>query len=676
VNKKLPKLFSKPLSGEELDKKVFKKIFVKEYRAFLDQALIKDEAGSYTVRESLDKKELAKLKKIAASVRKNTGFIQKGKLIFVGILVGVIVLFNLLFKDMLVEMAAESGLEAVFGARCDIQGLTFQILGGRIAFGRLEVANSESPMKNLFELGSTEIKINVVEILKGNVVLENVMCEEIQWGTPRAFSGALPGRKPPKEMPKDEKTTNDPFAFLNEAKTAAGDILEAEKDKLVSLKTLESLAKEYPDRIDAWEKKLNDFEKSMETVTVSVKKAGGLDPAKIKTLADAAAAFEVINKAYKDVTSFKKDLDTAYKDFGTALSTVKADQKQLSDDIASDTARLEKLLTAPLGSGDSIITTFIDKLLTAYLGDLWSYAKLALSYREMLKPTGEQKLKEEPPERQYGFVRFPGVGYPKFIIQNASFSAGSLQTDYIRGTFSNITGEPDLAGAPAVFTYEQKTGSRVINVTGAFDGRSTSSEAFKTDVTLSGFPYSLAAGLEFLNISRFSGTVKLAVGFSIDKDGRTAGSVGVDLTDLSFVKGNSPSRYVDRAFDALAKVKEIRIKGGYRYNDSGAIELKLNSNLDEMLGAIIKELADEIMGEVKAKLKAEFDKLLAGPLKDYQGFVSDFVKLDEIFKGDFSSLTNATKILDRKKDDVTKAANPLSGSAGRELDKLKKQFGF
>ncbi|RPJ05082.1 MAG: hypothetical protein EHM28_12825, partial [Spirochaetaceae bacterium] len=191
--KKLPKPLNRKYSDKTFQQKVVKKIYLKEYKTFLQETLRQDASGTLALKKDLTKKDASKLKKIAKTVKSNTGFVQKGKLLIIGLVVLVIVLFSVLFKDMIAEMAAEAGLQAAFGAKADITGMRFQIFQGRVSFGHCEVANKEKPMTNLFELGTTELKVDIIELLKGNVILDNIECQEIQWGTARKTSGALPG---------------------------------------------------------------------------------------------------------------------------------------------------------------------------------------------------------------------------------------------------------------------------------------------------------------------------------------------------------------------------------------------------------------------------------------------------------------------------------------------------
>ena len=111
------------------------------------------------------------------------------KLIVFIVLAGVLVGANLLFKDRLAERGLEAALESLFRARSEVDGLRLKLLGGKVAFRSLAVADEQEPMTNLFELGPTEADIDVVQLLSRKVVIESVACSDIRWGNPAGDLG-------------------------------------------------------------------------------------------------------------------------------------------------------------------------------------------------------------------------------------------------------------------------------------------------------------------------------------------------------------------------------------------------------------------------------------------------------------------------------------------------------
>ena len=198
---KVPKLFKPDIKERRFKKKILRRIYIESERDFLLRLYSLGSEGRYTRSAELSNEEAKRLKALARSIKKNRGVVRTGKLSLVAILVAGILVFNFAFKNRLLERGLERALEAVFSARAEVNGLDFRILGGRLSFDHLSVADEDQPMRNLFELGATEVDLNTGELLKGKVVISNLESRQISWQTPRDSSGALPGEQEAEQQP-------------------------------------------------------------------------------------------------------------------------------------------------------------------------------------------------------------------------------------------------------------------------------------------------------------------------------------------------------------------------------------------------------------------------------------------------------------------------------------------
>ena len=203
---KVPKLFKAELSEKRFRKKVIRRVYIESERNFLLGLYSKGADGLYHRPEELDTEDTKRLQQLARSIKKNRGVLRTGKVSLLVIVVAVILVFNFVFKNRLLEQALERGLEGVFSARAEVDDLDFRILSGRIFFAHLSVADREQPFRNLFELGATEVDLNTAELLKAKVVVTNLESLEIGWNTPRQTSGAVAGGgRGEKEVPADRE---------------------------------------------------------------------------------------------------------------------------------------------------------------------------------------------------------------------------------------------------------------------------------------------------------------------------------------------------------------------------------------------------------------------------------------------------------------------------------------
>ncbi len=691
---KAPKLFAGEFSAEQFQKKFLKRIYVKEYREFLNKEFLKNPKGLYVLKPGLDKKEAATLKKIAKSIKQNTGFVLKGKLILVLVILGAVIVFNLLFKDALAERAAETGLEGVFQARAEINGLKFQPLRGRIYLDSLAVADAEKPFSNLFELGKTEVAVNMLEVLKGNVIIENIESREIKWDTQRRSSGALPGRKSaqpqaaaPTTAGQEEQAgakgpaqaaapASDPFAFLGKAEGAAAGLLEREKANLKSSALLDELNKTYPALADKWSVKSKLMSEDLKELSPAIDAVSAIKVDSINSPEDAKKAYDAIEKASSTVNSAKKDVDRAYSEFGKDLDKVKKDKKAVSDAIDGDFRHLKSFISPDSGGG-SFVAPLIESILGKNIARIYTSARRGLSYAASLKPKSKGKKEEAPGSHTRGFfVQFPAKTFPKFWLKNMGVSFGSEKEDHTSGGIKDVTGEPDLIGAPATFDFKNVMGRQLLGVSGFYDGRRGKDTVFDCDASLKNYSVTLTDGLQSLGIDRLECSSDAEIRVSIDDRNRTSGTIGIALRRIKITGSSAKNGISSRVIKALQAADVVSIQAGYSYSESGAVKMKIKTNLDKIIGDIV----NAAVADAEKRLKKEMDNLIGDKLGQYDSHYADLLKTDGSFLDDKKGVGGYGKALDDKKKQVDERMAKLQKDATKkgtkELKKIKGKMGF
>jgi uncharacterized protein (TIGR03545 family) len=132
----------------------------------------------------------------------------KGLIVF-AVIVGLIILFNLLFLDRIIKGIIEDQASLAVGARVDIGDLRFGIFGLNVEIRDLQVTNPEQPMRNTVQVGSMAFDLAAAPLLKRKVVIERMRVTDLAFGTPRKTSGALPRRLQKKlGVQKKEETSS------------------------------------------------------------------------------------------------------------------------------------------------------------------------------------------------------------------------------------------------------------------------------------------------------------------------------------------------------------------------------------------------------------------------------------------------------------------------------------
>ncbi|GEM_PF-4773786 len=132
-------------------------------------------------------KSLARALRLAA---KADSIVRWGSLAPVSVLAVLIVASVVLLRDPLLHRGSVRGLEAAFGARAEVGGLSTRLTPA-LELRNVKVANRNKPMRNLFEFERLAGGVAVGPILAGRVHVEELAIEGLRLGTERSESGAL-----------------------------------------------------------------------------------------------------------------------------------------------------------------------------------------------------------------------------------------------------------------------------------------------------------------------------------------------------------------------------------------------------------------------------------------------------------------------------------------------------
>src|SRR5256885_4742427 len=101
-----------------------------------------------------------------------------------------------LLLDLVVERGVEKPGEELVGARVALDAATVKIAQGTVRLSGLQVADPDSPMRNLFEATEIVAVVSPAPLLEKKIVIDSVLVHGVRFGTARKESGALANRSP------------------------------------------------------------------------------------------------------------------------------------------------------------------------------------------------------------------------------------------------------------------------------------------------------------------------------------------------------------------------------------------------------------------------------------------------------------------------------------------------
>jgi len=173
------------------------------------------------------------------------------KILFYFLVILLVLIFGLyLFRNLIVKVIIEKGGQKIFKAKVEVKDIDVSIFSAKMAWKELSIANKEKPMYNLFETGECIFDISFLEIVSGNIIIDELKVANVKINSKRTSSGRI------KENPKDGSSsfiyaTN----YLNQQKQA----IPVLNYKIINTDSLLSVLEfETPLKVDSLAKRIED----------------------------------------------------------------------------------------------------------------------------------------------------------------------------------------------------------------------------------------------------------------------------------------------------------------------------------------------------------------------------------------------------------------------------------
>ena len=676
---KIPKIFALNVKEKKFQKKLLSRIQIESDKEFILN-LYKLEGEVRTRPQELKADEVKRLRDLAKAVKQNKGSVKTVRIIVLLVIVGGIVAFNLLFKDRLFESAVERGLEAVFQAKSDVTGATIGIFKGRIAFEHMVVAREDKPFRNLFELGPTEIHFLVSELLKGKIAAKTIECTGIAWNTKRETSGSLEEER----VQEAEATTNDkeirfqPADLLEMANIDPQQLLDEQLENLKSLSLLQSVNTEVQQMTEDWAERIDDFDGKLGDLSGRIDEVRDINPAKLKSLPDIQAAMSKAGKAAEEVESLGKDIEVANREVKNGFADLKQKQKDIRDAMESDFAYLESFVSVPGGGLRGLLSSAVTDIVRAKLGNIYDYGLLAKSYGERFF-SGKKEKKEGTPSAgaaskkrsDRGFnVQFPTVQYPKYLLENLSLSAQGTGGIAMEGFLRDLSSDPDLWDKPTTFQYVMEEAERRLEATGKLDARKERRERLNMDLLLAGYPFDLPEGIPVLGIKRLDCAFTLDTTLTYGSDASTQGRALLSLNGFDIDRTGSKNPLTDAVYEALTETAAVDFDIDYSLAPETPPDIRVRSNLDEIIAAKVEEYIDDLIQDTRANLEKELRRRLEKELGRNENLSGIYREIEAATGGQFTNVQGYEKLLKNKEKDLQKE---LKGLEKKIQDKAEKE---
>lgn len=554
-------------------------------------------------------------------------YVRWKALLPLGVVLALMAVWTLLFKDRAVRWAVERGGTAAVGAKVDLAEAHLSVADGHITLRGLAVTDPQAPLTNLFEVEDLVFDVGVVAALERKVIVDTVAARGIRFRTPRATSGALP----PGEESEDAAASSEVVArWKSQVKVPALDLSTLQRAVNVEAIAAESLAtlraarhaRAFADTARA--KLLADVEAADPRPAIDSAQAlsARLRTADVRTLglAGARQAVTDVRRTLANLTRVDDRLKALEQEVrgGAAGLTQKFDAIPAAR--AQDYAYARSLLRLPSFDIPSIGPQLFSDLVAERLGGVLYWLEVA----ERHAPPGLQRAMRKGPDRARASgttVDFPKeTVLPTFLLRVAELSLTLAGEGATAGSYAarltGVTTQPAVYGAPTTFRFDRNAegpDARDIRVAGMFDHR--------------GAPVRDTIGARMLGIplptvplAGLGATVELGKGLSDLQLSRTGDALTgrwtwrttqVRWTRDTTARAATPAMRAveDALWRAMSRLDSVEIEATFG-GTIGAPTLGIRTNIANAVGGALREQLGEEVRRAEQQVRGRVDQLV------------------------------------------------------------------
>jgi uncharacterized protein (TIGR03545 family) len=676
---KPPKPFRKPLPAKRYRRKLAGRIYLEPDRRFLESITTTDADGRIVLSRELTREERGRLKKLRKDAKKNARGPRLMRLAILGIVVGAVVVFNLVFKDRLVTRGAESLLENVFEAQVDISGLTFRPFGGEISFDSMEIADAEAPMTNLMELSRGALRIDTWQLLGGHVLIEEITVDGLQFSTPRQISGALPASEQATEQSVGSGEPGQPtladraadavgaisFADLGLPDTLDGqEFLQQNLDALATTAAVQTIATTAEGFVDRWTGELNSLESEATEIARDVQRLAGTDFTAIRSVDEAMSMIEDATALHAAatgiVTRVEADYDALVAEADAIITASRALPGLIGEDYNELLARVPELG----GEGRDFIVGLVQPFLRGALGDWYGKATRGLDIYHRFTALAQERTPRRAARRTGIDVDFSTVAYPRLLLSQGALGVGASGDETLLAEVMNVSTDPDLTDAPTDIHYQQTGAQRRLEVDASLDGRTDATEPMDLAIAVTGSPLDISSGLDVLELNNVTGLLDIEAELRRGADDSLTGTVRLIATDVRASGSYGPGSLGEFVADLLNDAGRLTGVFGFVAPEGGSMRFTDGStNLDDLVAQAVRERIDAALATFREELRQRLTGYLDPIIASVSDEISDVVGVQ----------TSAEELLELARDREAAAAE-LQRLASNTVDQLRSRL--
>lgn len=586
-----------------------------------------------------------------------------GAIVFL-IIISVIGLFWWLLADWLLKASIETAGSKIVGARVELSmaDFTFSPLGFHLE--GLQVTNPKQPMQNLVQLVQVTGSLELLPLLMGQVIIDELSATGVRVNADRKTSG---------EITKAEPESKSEQEAVKESKLK----LAVVKDKLPSVE--EILAKEPLATLD----QIKTFEEYIKTERADLDKniAALPDEVKIKQHEKRIKELSESNiKSVDELNQRKQDLKKLKDEISADRDALRITRDQLKNAKGEATKRFNTLKNAPADDWNRLKSRYdldatgagnVAHLLFGDSAQLWVNRILAWAEQaqNLMPDDSEKTTKSVQPKRGSGrYMHFATTHpLPDFLIRKAVLSM-EIPVGNFDLELKDVTHQPNILGRPMRLLAQgnKLQNAEQIKIDGIIDHVKPGEAKDSITWSLVGFKMAEVSISKSASFPLTLSTARANLSGDIEfKAQSLTANVKTTFDDAQW-SSSATEGWAGRVAQSLKTIRKFNLDGQLQGKITSP-KITLHSDLDERLRQAVVGQLKSAQADLEKKFNASLnDKVaaVAGRYKDQLAFLTNkedtldqrIKKLDEMLKTELKSAADT-----KKQEASDKLKNKLKG---------------
>ena len=673
---KPPRLFRETIPSKRYERKILKRIPLVNEREYL-AGLYRADGESYVREPELPKKDVAHLKRLAKAIKHNHGLFQPVKLGLLAFVAGGVLLFLLLFLSPLLETAIERGLESAFVARSTLEGFTVRPFVPGVSFDTLVVADRNRPMRNLVEIHSARLELDLGQLVRGRVVIREFDAGELRFGTDRISSGALPDGHP--ALTGRAGTGQDAATTLrDDAGTAVQDgveqllsldiqeIVDAELSRLETPGVVDEQIAGLRVQLSEAQTDITALQTGTDTLRSDASRLLSTDIRSISSVDQLVVLYESSESLSRDATVLLNRVSTVSSDIAESRAQVEGAIAAVSEAVRSDTSGIQDRIPSAADILSGPVAAFVEPRIMAVVDPYRETIDTVLGAFGWLQQRSEDREATAGPGRSGRTVSFPSREYPRFLLERATAGAATESVQYSAELVS-LSSNPDLLEVAPTARYEQRHNGRRAVIAAVFDSRENAPIPFDIDITLESQPIGFTVPNAPFSFIGLTGS------FDLTAEARLVEAGGETLREelVAFVRVipdtlqfSSEGVIVERVRSVIERAGSIDIEVHAPATGDRTVRTNLDDPIREEITAFLSEQRDAIVATVEAEVRRRLDEQLAR-------YDEELSQLSALYADLESYAGEARELADQVFEQRAAIENRITGLRGEVEDRVR-----